>query len=93
MLLYAFSVYRRRISRYMYQNGQSGGGIISSVGNKGGWCWGKEAVPRVSIARDLVVLGVSSVSPRQGPFLFRDILSPGAAIFIVHAGLGSCDVL
>jgi len=53
------------------------GGIISSVGKIAeGNLSEKTAGHKVSIARDLVVLGVSSVNPREGPFLFRDILSP-----------------
>lgn len=33
-----------------------------------------------------MLLGVPSVNPAGDPFLFRDILSSPAAIFIVHAG-------
>jgi len=69
-------MYRRRVLRYMYQGRQSGWHYFIGRKNSGGQSFRETAGHKVSIARDLVVLGVSSVNPREGPFLFHDILSP-----------------
>lgn len=43
---------------------EGGSGIISSVGNSGGWMLEKKRLsPKLAYPRDLVALGVSSVNP------------------------------
>lgn len=70
-----YSMYRCHVFHATCIRTGNRGGIISSVGNSGGRSSEEVVGTKVSIARDLVVLGVSSVNPRKGPFLFRDILS------------------
>lgn len=64
-----YSMYRRCVLRYMYQDRQSGWHYFIGRKNSGGWSSRKAAGHKVSITRDLVVLGVSSVNPRGRTFL------------------------